>query len=146
MRPLLGLSLCLLSIAACGDDTGPASDGHADAASQSSSACTGIAQSRPCPSSCPETFTTDRSAWCFKPDAGMSTPVLIATDCSGYDIVDYMGVDTADYVVYRASDKQLLGVQHVDANRMTHTCVTGVPDTFDASQCSNLLQRVQCFP
>ena len=139
MRSLLGLSLSLVLLAAC--------DGDTDAASDASAACTGIAQVSPCPGgACPATFTTLPSAWCFAADAGINRPIQIAIECDGYDIVDYMGVDTASYVIYRASDKQLLGVQSLDANRMTHTCVANVPDTFDASQCRNQFQLIQCGP
>ena len=138
MGRLACLFLCLSFVtAACGGSS--SADGGV--------ACTGSAPNPLCPGgSCPATWTTDAASWCRRPDAGLTYPIRYTRGCNGFDIVDYMGVDQASFVLYRAADGQLVGIQGVDANRMTHTCVANVPDTFDASQCRNQFQLIQCGP
>jgi hypothetical protein len=137
MRLLVPLSLCLFSIAAC-------ADADSDGKTLSSSACAGAAQDTPCPGGCPATWSTDPARLCRPPNAVPSYLVQYTTDCQGFDVVNYHGVDRAVLVIYRAGDGQLLGVEDIDGNRRTHTCVAGVPDSFDATDCPGSWTSLTC--
>jgi hypothetical protein len=130
--PARALFLSLI-LAACGSDI-----------------CEGTASQSPCPGgACPQTWKTDRETWCPAP-AGDGQgfegwPIRFITDCHGFDVANYVGVDTGFNVLYRESDGHFVGVQAYSANfGGSQTCVAEVPDSFTVNDCGEMWPTIVC--